>query len=77
MKLTAEQLKTFDEQGYLFFPDCFSEEEVVVLRSEAESITTTWSASVAGGSHRSRTGAWSARSGECPTAPASMSRSTR
>ena len=38
MKLTSEQLKAFDEQGYLFFPDCFSEAEVAVLRSEADSI---------------------------------------
>jgi L-proline 4-hydroxylase len=38
MKLTSEQLKTFDEQGYLFFPDCFSEAEVAVLRSEADGI---------------------------------------
>jgi ectoine hydroxylase len=38
MKLTPEQLKIFDEQGYLFFPDCFSEAEVAVLRSEADSI---------------------------------------
>src|SRR6266540_1612622 len=41
MKLTAEQLQSFDEQGYLFFPDCFSEAEVAVLRSEAESILRT------------------------------------
>ena len=38
MKLTADELKTFDEQGYLFLPSCFSEEEVAVLRSEADSI---------------------------------------
>ena len=29
---------TFDEQGYLFFPNCFAEEEVAVLRDEAEHI---------------------------------------
>src|SRR5665647_2644929 len=31
MKLNAEQLKAFDEQGYVFFPDCFSEEEIALL----------------------------------------------
>src|SRR5947208_3944473 len=41
MKLTSEQIKTFDEQGYLFFPNCFSEEEVAVLRSEADDIFRT------------------------------------
>jgi len=38
MKLTAQQLKDFDEQGYLFFPNCFSDDEVAVLRAEAEQI---------------------------------------
>jgi ectoine hydroxylase len=38
MRLTAEQLRLFDEQGYVFFPDCFSEEEVALLRIEAENI---------------------------------------
>ncbi len=27
MKLTSEQLKQFDDEGYLFFPDYFSAEE--------------------------------------------------
>src|SRR3981081_3011612 len=36
MKLTPEQIHTFDEQGYVFFPNCFSEDEVAVLRSEAD-----------------------------------------
>lgn len=36
--LTAEQLTQFDEQGYLFLPSCFSEEEVAVLADEAEAI---------------------------------------
>jgi L-proline 4-hydroxylase len=36
MQLTPEQLKDFDELGYLVMPDCFSEEEVAVLRSEAD-----------------------------------------
>ena len=38
MKLTAEQLRDFDEQGYVFLPGCFSEEEIAVLRREAETI---------------------------------------
>ncbi len=41
MQLTPEQLGTFEEQGYLFFPNCFSEKEVALLRSEAESILHT------------------------------------
>jgi ectoine hydroxylase len=41
MKLDARQLKEFDEQGYLFLPSCFSDEEVAALRSEAEAIYTT------------------------------------
>jgi ectoine hydroxylase len=38
MKLTAAQLKEFDEQGYLILPDCFSAEEIAALRSEADRI---------------------------------------
>ncbi len=38
MKLTPEQIKAFDEQGYVFFPDCFSEEEIALLRYEADNI---------------------------------------
>src|SRR5262249_6485993 len=38
MRLTHEQIKTFDEQGDVFFPNCFSEEEVPVMRSEADEI---------------------------------------
>ena len=38
MKLAPAQLRDFDEQGYLFLPDCFSAEEVAVLCAEAESI---------------------------------------
>jgi len=38
MRLTDEQLREFDESGYLFLPDCFSEEEVAVMREEAEKI---------------------------------------
>ncbi len=38
MKLSAAQLKAFDEQGYVFFPNCFSEDEIALLRAEAENI---------------------------------------
>src|SRR3979411_1588729 len=41
MKLTPEQIAAFDEQGYVFFPNCFSEDEVAVLRSEADAILRT------------------------------------
>ena len=41
MQLSPEQLKEFDELGYLVMPGCFSEEEVAVLRSEAEAIYKT------------------------------------
>ena len=38
MPLSADQLASFDREGYLFLPDCFTEEEVALLRSEAEAI---------------------------------------
>ena len=38
MKLTSEQLNAFNEQGYVFFPNCFSEEEIALLRAEADAI---------------------------------------
>ena len=38
MQLTPQQLKDFDELGYLVLPNCFSDEEMAVLRSEAEGI---------------------------------------
>ena len=38
MKLSAEQLKAFDDQGYVFLPNCFSEEEIALLRIEGEQI---------------------------------------
>jgi hypothetical protein len=38
MRLNAEQLKAFDAQGYCFFPDCFSEQEIALLRMEADAI---------------------------------------
>ena len=41
MQLTSQQLRQFDEEGYLFLPGCFAEEEVAVLRDEAEQIYAT------------------------------------
>src|SRR4029077_19653066 len=38
MKLNPAQIKAFDEQGYVFFPNCFSEEEIALLRDDAEAI---------------------------------------
>jgi len=34
MNLSKEQLKQFDEEGYLFFPSLFSKEETKVLQDE-------------------------------------------
>ena len=41
MKLSQVQLQDFDEHGYLVLPDCFSDEEMSVLREEAEAIYAT------------------------------------
>jgi ectoine hydroxylase len=41
MKLTPQQLREFDERGYLFLPECFSKDEVAALRSEADQIYAT------------------------------------
>src|SRR5260370_7712733 len=38
MKLNPAQLKEFEEQGYLSFPNCFSEEEIARFRDYAETI---------------------------------------
>lgn len=38
MKLTDEQIGEFAERGYLFFPGCFSDREVEVLRAAAERV---------------------------------------
>ena len=40
-KLTEQQLAEFDERGYLYLPGCFREEEIAVLRTEAEEIYKT------------------------------------
>ncbi|MGI9524228.1 MAG: phytanoyl-CoA dioxygenase family protein [Hyphomicrobiaceae bacterium] len=38
MKLTDAQLEQFEEEGWIFLPDCFSPTEIAVLRDEAEKI---------------------------------------
>lgn len=38
MNLTDEQLKQFNEEGWIFLPECFSAKEVAVLKTEAENI---------------------------------------
>jgi len=38
MKLTPEQLKQFDEQGYLFFPGLFKPEEIKTLTDEVPAL---------------------------------------
>ena len=38
MSLTAQQLAQFAEEGYLFLPGCFAEDEVAMLCDEAERI---------------------------------------
>jgi ectoine hydroxylase len=38
MQLSVGQIRDFDEYGYLFFPNCFSEEEIALLREDAEVI---------------------------------------
>ena len=38
MRLTESQLREFDEQGFLFLPECFDDEEIAVLRDEADAI---------------------------------------
>ena len=41
MSLPPQQLQQFAEEGYLFLPGCFAEEEVAILRDEAEQIYAT------------------------------------
>src|SRR4051794_29105448 len=38
MKLSADQLKAFDDEGYVFLPNCFSEDEIALLGVEGEQI---------------------------------------
>ncbi|MEO9900927.1 phytanoyl-CoA dioxygenase family protein [Nisaea sp.] len=41
MKLTQDELKKFDEDGYLFFPGRFTPEEATLMKSEADKIYQT------------------------------------
>ena len=41
MRLSDEQLEIFDAEGFVFFPNCFSEDEVALLRIEADAILNT------------------------------------
>jgi ectoine hydroxylase len=38
MQLSAEQIHSFDEQGFIFLPNCFGGEETALLREEADRI---------------------------------------
>ena len=38
MYLNDAQLKTFDEEGYLFFPEMFSADEASLLKEEADKV---------------------------------------
>lgn len=38
MKLTDQQTKQFADEGWVFLPECFSTDEVAVLKAEAENI---------------------------------------
>ncbi len=38
MRLTDEQIETFDREGWLFFPEAFSQEETNLLADEAKAI---------------------------------------
>src|SRR6186997_3663976 len=38
MKLSAEQIRQFDDLGYVFFPNCFSDDEIALMRTEGDAI---------------------------------------
>ena len=38
MKLNKEQLEEFDQQGYLFMPNCFSKDEAALLKQAATDV---------------------------------------
>src|SRR6202047_426110 len=38
MRLSSDQIRLFDEQCFVFFPDCFSQQEAELLRGEADEI---------------------------------------
>lgn len=41
MKLNDDQLRQFEDEGYLFLPECFSRDEAAVLLTEAQAIYAT------------------------------------
>ena len=41
MKLTSQQLREFDAQGYLFLPECFSRDAAAMLLAEAHRVFAT------------------------------------
>ena len=41
MRLTEQQLNLFEDDGFVFFPNCFAEDEVALLRIEADVILNT------------------------------------
>ncbi len=38
MNFTEQQLRQFEEEGYLFLPCCFSPQEAAMLRAEADTV---------------------------------------
>ena len=38
MELSEEQIKQFNEEGYIFLPSCFSKDEITVLNDAAAKI---------------------------------------
>ena len=38
MRLTRDEIARFDEDGYLFFPECFTAEEAAVLKAAANEV---------------------------------------
>src|SRR5678815_2857039 len=38
MKLSAEQIRQFDDLGYVFFPNCFPDDEIALMRTEGDAI---------------------------------------
>src|ERR1044072_1357498 len=57
MKLSAEQIRQFDDLGYVFFPNCFSEDEIALMRTEGDAILRL-----------EREGVWREKSGAARTA---------
>ena len=41
MQLSAEQLKAFDDKGYVFLPNCFAEEEIAAVVARRRQLRST------------------------------------